>query len=139
MTITTPTTADTGRNWLRSMGDGPMSRVEGVFGSQHSPMLRRYIIARTRTKERFERHKPPQHPQKYTRLLGRSSPINLMCRHEAQCLVWGVQGTFPPLAAMVVMLFCSVPEHEPLFFVEPQQSGYRQKALVLSKTILALY
>ena len=31
-----------------------------------------------------------------------------------------------------------LPEHEPLFPVEPRHSGYRQKALVSSKTILAL-
>jgi len=40
---------------------------------------------------------------------------------------------------MVVTVFCSLPEHEPLFPVEPQHSGYRQKALVSSKMILALY
>ena len=40
---------------------------------------------------------------------------------------------------MVVMVFCSLPEHEPLFLIEPRHSGYRQKALVLSKTILVLY
>jgi hypothetical protein len=40
---------------------------------------------------------------------------------------------------MVVTVFCSVPEHEPLFPVEPGHRGYRQKALVLSNTILALY
>jgi len=51
---------------------------------------------------------------------------------------WG--GAFPPSAAMVVTVFCSLPEqHGPLFPVEPRPSGYRQKALVSSKTILALY
>jgi hypothetical protein len=40
---------------------------------------------------------------------------------------------------MVVTVIASLPEHEPLFPVEPRHSGYRQKALVLSKTILALY
>ena len=58
---------------------------------------------------------PPQHPQYYIRLLGGSSPINMMRRHEAQCLVWGVRGAFLLLAAMVVMVFCSVPEHKPFF------------------------
>jgi len=33
----------------------------------------------------------------------------------------------------------SMPEHEPLFLVKPRHSGYRQKALVWSKTILVLY
>jgi hypothetical protein len=33
----------------------------------------------------------------------------------------------------------SLPEHKPLFPVEPWHSGYRQKALVSSNTILALY
>jgi hypothetical protein len=33
----------------------------------------------------------------------------------------------------------SLPEHEPLFPVEPWHSGYRQKALVSSKMILVLY
>ena len=40
------------------------------------------------------------------------------------------------------MLRCDgviLPEHEPLFPVEPRHSGYHQKALVLSKMILALY
>ena len=40
------------------------------------------------------------------------------------------------------MLRCDgviLPEHEPLFPVEPRHSGYHQKALVSSKTILALY
>jgi len=101
-----------------------------VYGPHHTP---------AGTKERFEGHTPPQHPQHYIRLLGGSSPINLTCRNEAQCLVWGVRGAFPPSAAMVVKVFCSLPEHEPLYSVEPWHSGYRQKALVSSKTILALY
>jgi len=100
-------------------------------------MLWRCIIAGT--KERFEGQTPPQHPQHYIRLLGGSSPINLKRQNEAQCLVWGVRGAFPPSAAMVVTLFCSLPEHEPLFPVEPRHSGYRQKALVSSKMILELY
>jgi len=33
-------------------------------------------------------------------------------------------------------VFCSLTEHKPLF---PVESGYHQKALVSSKTILALY
>ena len=103
----------------------------------HTPMLRRCIIAGT--KERFEGHTPPQHPQHYIRLLGGSSPINLTRRNEAQCLVWGVRGALPPSAAMVVTVFCSLPEYEPLFPVELRHSGYHQKALVLSKMILALY
>jgi hypothetical protein len=54
--------------------------------------------------------------------------------------MWGVRGAFPPSVAMVVMVFCSLPEYEPLFPVELRHtSGYRQKALVSSKTILALY
>jgi len=60
-------------------------------------------------------------------------------QHEAQCLVWGVRWAFPPSAAMDVTVFCSVPEHEPLFPVEPWHSGYRQIDLFLSKRILALY
>ncbi len=36
-------------------------------------------------------------------------------------------------------VFCSVPEHKPLFPVEPWHIGYCRKALVLSKTILVLY
>ena len=55
-------------------------------------------------------------------------------RRNASCGALGVRGAFPPSAAMVVMVFCRLPEHEPLFPVEPQQ-----KALVSSKTILALY
>ena len=108
-----------------------------MCGPHHISMLRRCIIAGT--KERFEGQTPPQHPQHYIRLLGGSSPINLTHQNKVQCLVWGVRGAFPPSAAMVVTLFCSLPEHEPLFPVEPRHSGYRQKALVSSKMILELY
>jgi len=108
-----------------------------VYGPHHTPMLRGCIIAGT--KERFEGHTPSQHPQNCICVLGGSSPINLRRRNEAQCLVWGVRGAFLPLAAMVVTVFCSLPEHEQLFPVEPQHNGYRQKALVSSKTILAFY
>ncbi len=69
----------------------------------HTPMLRRCIIAET--KERFEGHTPPQHPQHYICLLGGSSPINLTRRNKVQCLVWGVTGAFPPSKAMVVTVF----------------------------------
>ncbi len=66
-------------------------------------------------------------------------------RCNASCEALG--GAFPPSAAMVVTVFSSMVvtvfssllEHEPLFPVEPRHSGYRQKALVSSKTILALY
>jgi hypothetical protein len=77
---------------------------------------------------------PP--PKNYIRLLRGLS-------HEAQCLVWGARGPFLPGTAMVrqwLCVFCGcVPEHEPYFSVEPVHIGYHQKALVLSKTILALY
>jgi len=93
---------------LCSMGDDlPSKRIHflrglgGVWPSSHSD-LRQCII--TGTKERFEGHTPPQHPQHYIRLLGGLSPINLTRRNEAQCLVWGVRGAFPPSAAMVVMV-----------------------------------
>ncbi len=65
--------------------------------------------------------------------------------HLSDASAWGAMphvgcsGEFPPSAAMVVMVFCSLPEQEPLLPVEPRHSGYRQKALVSSKTILALY
>jgi hypothetical protein len=91
------------------------------------------------TKERCEGHTPHQHPQNYTRLLGGSSPINLTRRNEAQCLVWGKRGAFPQSVAMVVMVFCSLLECEPLFLVALRHIGYRQEALVSSKAILALY
>jgi hypothetical protein len=51
----------------------------------------------------------------------------------------GAFGGIFTVVTMVVMVFCSVPEHEPPFPVEPRHSGYRQKALVVSKTTLALY
>jgi len=108
---------------LCSMGDDPRAfgytfdGVEGAYGHQHTPMLRRCIIAGT--KERFEGHTPPQHPQNYIRLLGGPSPINLTRRNEAQCLMWGIRGAFPPSAAMVVTVFCRLPEHEPLFRLNP--------------------
>ncbi len=114
--------------------------VKGLRGCMALKTLQCYNDASSRkTKECIEDHTPPQHPQNYICLLGGSSPINLMCQHEAQCLMWGFRGAFPPSAAMVVMVFCSMPEHEPLFLVEPRHSGYHQKALVLSKRILALY
>jgi len=53
-----------------------------TYGPHHTPMLRRCIIAGT--KERFEGHTPPQHPQNYIRLLGGSPPINLTRRNETQ-------------------------------------------------------
>jgi hypothetical protein len=111
--------------------------LRGCMALIHTPMLRRCIIAGT--KECFEGRTPPQHPQHYIRLLGESLPINLTHRNKAQCLVWGITGAFPPSAAMVVTVISSLPEHKPIFPVEPWQSGYRQKALVSSKTILALY
>jgi hypothetical protein len=40
-------------------------------------------------------------PKKYIRLLGGLSPIHLTRRHEAQGLMWGARGPFPPAAAMV--------------------------------------
>ena len=101
-----------------------------VYGPHHTP---------AGTKERFEGHTPPQHPQHYIRLLGGSSPINLTRRNKAQCLVWGGRGVFPLSAAMVVTVFCSLPEHEQLFPVEPRHSGYSQNALVSSETNLWLY
>ena len=54
-------------------------------------------------------HTLPQHPQHYNyiRLLGWLSHINLALRNEAQCLVWGVRGAFPPSAAMVVTVFAA--------------------------------
>jgi hypothetical protein len=88
-------------------------------------------------KGEFEGHLPSQPPpQNYIHLLRGLS-------HEAQCLVWGARGPFLPGTAMVrqwLCVFCGcVPEHEPYFSVEPVHIGYHQKALVLSKTILALY
>jgi hypothetical protein len=84
--------------------------VEGVYGPQNTPMLWRFIIART--KERFEGHKHPQPPPKYIRKLGRLSSIYLKRRRGAQGLMWGARGRFPPAAAMVVavvmpVVFCA--------------------------------
>ena len=93
----------------------------------HTPMLRRCIIAGTN--ECFEGHTPTQHPQHYIRLLGGSSPINLMRRNEVQCLVWGVRGAFPPSAAMVVTVFCSLPEYKPLFRLNYGIVGIARKLL----------
>jgi hypothetical protein len=86
-----------------------------VCGPHHISMLRRCIIAGT--KVRFGGHTSPQHPQNYIRLLGGLSPINLTHQNKVQCLVWGIRGAFPPSAAMIVMVFCSLPEHEPLFWL----------------------
>jgi len=47
-------------------------------------------------------------------------PISLTCRHEAQCLVWGVRGPFLLTTAMVrrwLCVFCCVLEQNPLFSV----------------------
>jgi len=90
-------------------------------------MLRRCIIAGT--KERFEGHIPPQHPEHYIHLLGGSSPINLTCQNESQYLMWGIRGAFPPSAAMVVTVFCSLPEHEPLFRLNHGIVGIARKLL----------
>jgi hypothetical protein len=122
--------------WPPEQADTIFKGLRGCMALIHTPMLRWCIIAGTN--ERFEGHTPPQHPQHYIRLLGGSSPINLTRWNEAQCLVWGITGAFPPSAAMVVTVFYSLPEHEPLFPVVPRHSGNRQKALVSSKTILAL-
>jgi hypothetical protein len=91
-------------------------------------MLRRCIIAKK--KERFEGHTSTQHPQHYIRLLKGLSSINLTRWNGAQCLVWGVRGAFTPSAAMVVTVFCSLPEQAPLFLVELQQRvGIARKLL----------
>jgi hypothetical protein len=84
--------------------------VEGVYGPQNTPMLWRFIIART--KERFEGHKHPQPHQQYIRKLGGLLPIHLMHRRRAQGLMWGARGLFLPAAAMVVavvmpVVFCA--------------------------------
>ena len=67
--------------------------------------------------------------QNYICLLGGLSPINLRRQNEAQCLMWGVRGAFPPLAAIVVTVFCSLPEHEPLFPVNHGIVGIARKLL----------
>jgi hypothetical protein len=100
-------------------------------------MLWRCIIPGT--KERIEGHPPPQHPQNYIPLLRGLLPIKVTCQYKAHCLVWGIRWAFLSAAAMVVTVFCNMPEHKPLFPVEPLHSGYPQKALVSSKTIIALY
>jgi hypothetical protein len=51
-------------------------------------------------------------PQNYIRKLGGLSPIHLMRWCEAQGLMWGARGPFPPAAAMVVavvtpVVFCA--------------------------------
>ncbi len=89
--------------WPPEQADTIFTGLSGCMALIHTPMLRWCIIAGT--KERFEGHTPPQHPQHYIRLLGGSSPINLTRWNEAQCLVWGVTGAFPPSAAMVVTVF----------------------------------
>jgi len=81
-------------------------------------------------KEHFEGHTSTQHPQHYIRLLKGLSSINLTRWNGAQCLVWGVRGAFTPSAAMVVTVFCSLPEQAPLFLVELQQRvGIARKLL----------
>ena len=116
---------------------------KGLRGCMALSTLRCYDDASSpeQSKERIEGHTPPQHPLNYIRLRWGSLPINLTRQHKAQCLVCGVRGTFPPSAAMVVTVFCSVPEHKPLFPVEPwhSHSGYHQKALISSNMILVLY
>ena len=88
--------------------------AEGVHGIQNTDAV--MMHHRRRTKECFEGHVPSQFPKKYTRSLGGGlSPINLVCQREAQRLMWGVRGAFPPATAMVRQLFrvfCSVPEHD---------------------------
>jgi len=59
-----------------------------------------------------------------------------MCRNEAQCLVWDVRGAFSPAAAMVVMVFCNLPEHEPLFLVNQGIVGIARKLLSRARRFL---
>ena len=108
--------------------------VEGVYGPQHTTMLWRWIV--DKTKECIEGHTLPQHPQNYNRLLRGLLPINLTCQHEAQCLVWGVRWAFPLSTAMIVTVFCSVLEHEPLFPVEPRIVGIARKLLSRARWFL---
>jgi hypothetical protein len=53
--------------------------------------------------------------------------------------MWGVTGAFPQLAAMVVTVIASLPEHEPLFLVEPGHIEDCRKALLNSRTSAAPY
>jgi len=69
-------------------------------------------------------------------LLGGSLPINLTRRNMAQCLMWGVREAFPPVADMVVTVFCSLPEHEPLFPVNQGIVGIARKLLSRARRFL---
>ena len=59
----------------------------------------------------------------------RPSIWRVRTRRNASCGALGVRGAFPPSAAMAMMVFCSLSEHEPLFLVELRHIGHRQKAL----------
>ena len=72
----------------------------------------------------------------YILLLGGLLPINLTRWNEAQCLVWGIRGAFPPAATMVVTVFCSLPEHEPLFPVNQGIVGIARKLLSRARQFL---
>ena len=69
-----------------------LGAVEGLHGSQNTPMLWRFIIAGTN--ECFEGHAHPQPPQKL-------HPLAWGC-------VWGARGPFPLAAAMVVAVVTPV-------------------------------
>ena len=70
------------------------------------------------------------------------------CRPSVQRIMLGLNTSFGVLWGHFrrgrswlwwsLCVFWSVPEHEPLFPVEPRHIGYRWKALVSSKRILAL-
>ncbi len=51
--------------------------------------------------------------------------------------MWGVRvrGAFPPAAAMVVTVFCSLPEHEPLFPVNQGIVGIARTLCTLSLSV----
>jgi len=97
------------RHHLRSMGDDPLSKRiyffggwGGVWPSTHSDVT---AMHHRQNKGALWGPYTPSTPQNYIRLLGGSSPINLMHQNESQYLVWCVKGAFPPSAAMVWWCF----------------------------------
>ncbi len=81
------------------LADVILGGVEGVYGLQSAPLLRRWWI--TTTLECLRAIHTLNSPQNYIRLLGGLLPIHTSCWRRAQGLMWGTRGAFPPVAVMV--------------------------------------
>jgi hypothetical protein len=114
----------------------PSSSINGPRPPEQADIFFKGL--RGRNKGALEGHTLPHHPQNYIRLLGGSSSINLTRRQSVrgQCLVWGIRGGISAAVAKVVAVFCSVPEHEPLFWLNQGTVGITRKLLSRARQFL---